>query len=58
MKLHPDGEDWFATKTIDAVLEKVFQALLHHYEELQQNKKQTIHTMYEEMKQFQSTLDK
>jgi len=58
MKLHPEGEDWFASKTIDSLLKKVFQALVSHYEELEHNKKQTIQVIYEEMKQFQSTLDK
>ena len=58
MKIHPEGQDWFANGTISKLLDSVFVTLEKHYSHLSTNKKITLHTIFEEMQQFQSTLDK
>ncbi len=58
MKIHLVAEDRIWTWILNKVLGELFDTLSKHYAHLSSNKKFVIETIFEEMKQFQSTLQK
>jgi len=58
LKMHREGENRITNGLVQKILEGVIDALIVHYPHLKQNKNATLRVIFEEMKQFQSTIDK
>ena len=56
--MHPDGENRVANGILKKILQGLVESLIGHYPHLKQNKNATIQVIFEEMKQFQSTIEK